>query len=58
VERDWKLILPAPQNELGGKSELFDLVNDPHEEKDLASDQPERVKRLTSLLDGWWAGSD
>jgi uncharacterized sulfatase len=56
VRGDWKLILPAPQNEPDGKPELYNLAADPREETDLAAKEPERVQRLTRLLDDWWAG--
>ena len=35
---------------------LFDLKADPHEKRDLAAERPADVKRLTTLLDGWWDG--
>jgi uncharacterized sulfatase len=47
---DWKLIVPTG----GGKSELYDVAADPHETKDLAAAQPERVAELRRLIDGWW----
>ena len=34
--------------------ELFDIVSDPAETRDLASAQPQVVKRLLAKLDGWW----
>jgi uncharacterized sulfatase len=56
VGGDWKLILPAPQNEPQGKPELYHVGHDPGEEQDRAAAEPERVRRLTALLDGWWPG--
>jgi uncharacterized sulfatase len=50
-EGPWKLIVPVK-----GKAELFDVGSDPHEKKDVADGQKERVARLTRLLDGWWSG--
>ena len=50
-EGDWKLILPAD----GKRSELYDLARDPHEKNNLAKAEPERVQRLTRLIDKWWA---
>ncbi len=35
---------------------LFDLKADPHEQRDLAAERPQDLKRLTALLDGWWDG--
>jgi arylsulfatase A-like enzyme len=37
------------------KVELFDLVNDPFEEKDLAAAEPDRVKELRARYDEWFA---
>jgi uncharacterized sulfatase len=56
LEDGWKLILPAAQNEPDGKPELYHVTEDPMEEKELAATQPDRVRRLTKLLDGWWNG--
>ncbi len=53
---DWKLIVPAPQNEPAGKAELYRVESDPEEKADLAARQPGRVRRLTALLDAWWPG--
>jgi arylsulfatase A-like enzyme len=50
---DWKLI--APQD-AGAVPELYNLGRDPHEEKNLAGDQPDRVRRLMRRLDNWWKG--
>lgn len=36
-----------------GTSELYHLAEDPLEQKDLASAQPEKAKELLALLDGW-----
>ena len=57
VEGGWKLIVPDPNNEPDGQIELYDLAADPHEEKNLAVRQPERVKRLRQQLDDWWTPS-
>jgi arylsulfatase/arylsulfatase A len=37
------------------KVELFDLANDPFEEKDLAAAEPDRVKELRAHYDNWFA---
>jgi hypothetical protein len=34
--------------------ELFDLLADPHETKNLAKEHPEVVKDLLARIDGWW----
>lgn len=57
IEGDWKLIVPAAQNESGGPAELFNLVKDSYEERNVASDEPARVKRLRSRLNDWWNGN-
>jgi len=53
---DWKLIVPAERNEPNGVVELFDLKVDPHETKNLADSQADRVAALRQTLDGWWPG--
>ncbi len=45
----WKLI-PPPSDAPGGKTELYDLTNDPGERNNLAAQQPEKVKELAALL--------
>ncbi|MFN5323173.1 MAG: sulfatase [Planctomycetota bacterium] len=54
----WKLIAPAPQNELDKAPELYDLVDDPGENRNLATAQPERLAKMQRLLDTWWNGND
>jgi len=56
VRGDWKLIVPARQNEPDGEIELYDLKSDPHESKNLASAQKEKVLSLQKELDAWWTG--
>ncbi|HYE98184.1 MAG TPA: sulfatase/phosphatase domain-containing protein, partial [Planctomycetota bacterium] len=45
----WKLIAPV-----AGDPELYDLSADPHETKNLAAGQADRVAGLRKTLDGWW----
>jgi arylsulfatase A-like enzyme len=45
----WKLIVYPPINH----RELFDLVADPHETKDVAAEHPKQVARLTELMKTW-----
>ncbi|HBV64805.1 MAG TPA: N-acetylgalactosamine 6-sulfate sulfatase [Rhodopirellula sp.] len=47
------------------KYELYHLVNDPMEARDLSSQEPERVRELTTALEDWqqsvlrsWSGAD
>ncbi len=56
VEGDWKLIVPAPQNEPDGKVELYNLASDKLEEKNLADTQKAKVTTLRAKLDAWWPG--
>jgi uncharacterized sulfatase len=51
IEGRWKLIVPA---ESGQKSELYDLIADPHEQTDRAAERPELVEALRRRLDAWW----
>ena len=47
---DWKLVVG---NGGSGKPELYDLSKDVSESKDLASEQPEKVKELQAVYDEW-----
>lgn len=47
----WKLIVPQD----GGEPvELYDLVADPTEDKNLATEHPQVVRDMVALLDAWW----
>jgi uncharacterized sulfatase len=48
---EWKLIVPVK-----GDPELYHVKQDPHEEKNLAGEQKERVEQLRRRLDTWWKG--
>src|SRR3954464_10431302 len=39
----WKLMSPDPHNEPKRHAELYDLLDDPTEQKDLSETQPQRV---------------
>lgn len=56
IEGDWKLIVPALQNEPDAKVELYNLAKDPTEETNLATAEQGRVKQMTGRLDQWWTG--
>lgn len=56
VRGDWKLIVPAPQNEPRSVVELFDLKSDPEEKNNLAPTENARVSALRKDLDAWWNG--
>jgi hypothetical protein len=49
-EENWKLIRPIG---ISREPELYHLIADPHEEKDLAAREPGRVQRLSRLLEQW-----
>lgn len=55
IEDKWKLIVPHAPNEPNGQVELYDVVADPHEEKNLAEKTPETAVRLRAKLDEWWS---
>ncbi len=46
---DWKLIWPQED-----EPELYNLRNDPHEDKNLASAHPDRVAALKQRIADWW----
>src|SRR5262245_409310 len=51
VEGRWKLIVPADSAQ---KSELYDVIDDPHETTNRADAQPTTVDALLRRLDAWW----
>lgn len=54
VKGRWKLVRPADR---GLPSQLFDVVADPHETRDLAQTELARVAELREELDRWWPGT-
>jgi arylsulfatase A-like enzyme len=54
---DWKLIIGSPYSASGaGKQdnvELYNLKDDPSEKKNLAADEPDRVKKLRALYQAY-----
>ena len=54
IEGDWKLIVPEKRNQPNDVVELYDLAKDPHEEKNLAGKELDKVASLTKALDAWW----
>ena len=38
----------------GGTSRLYDIVDDPHEQRDLAPERPDLVSQAMTLLDDWY----
>jgi arylsulfatase A-like enzyme len=53
IDERWKLILPQEES-AKKKAELYDIVADPHEKKDLIQEAPEKVEALRRKLDAWW----
>jgi len=54
IEGPWKLIVPHKEVEPDGEIELFHLLDDPHEQKNLAAEKPDLVTRLSKKIDAWW----
>ncbi|MDA8968635.1 sulfatase [Akkermansiaceae bacterium] len=68
VQGDWKLLLHDEKNyglpysgksaahpdNPEGKPELYNVKADPHEKKNLAEKNPEKVAELTKALNAWW----
>jgi uncharacterized sulfatase len=53
IVRDrWKLIVPQPAAE--GEAELYDILADPAEQRDLAQIEPAIARGLREELDAWW----
>jgi uncharacterized sulfatase len=46
---DWKLLVKRD----GSRAELFDVIKDPNESKNLASEHPDVTKRLTAAVTAW-----
>ena len=49
----WKLIVPQPGEKTG--IELYHILDDPHEERNLAESQPERVAEMLEKLNTYYA---
>lgn len=54
IDGDWKLIVPNATRFPDAKPELYNLAEDPAEEKDLAGEESEKVKALLAKADAWW----
>ena len=50
IHKNWKLILPNQVNVPEGKTELYNLAEDEHEQNNLASQHPEIVASLTQSI--------
>ena len=58
IQGRWKLILPFRPNMSAAPVQLYDVVADPHEKKNLAAGSREVVERLRDRIDGWWSVDD
>lgn len=54
IDGDWKCIVPHAGREPDAQTELFNVMQDPHETKDLAAAYPEKVAQLTKQINQWW----
>lgn len=53
IAGEWKLIVHDETNKSGKGPELYQLLNDPFEWKNLAEDFPEKVQELNQQIDRW-----
>jgi uncharacterized sulfatase len=56
IDGEWKLILPDRLNQPDDAIELYNLSEDPHEERNLAASHSTLVGEMRAKLDAWWAG--
>ncbi len=54
IEGEWKLIMPSGRNDTGSEPELYHVMEDPEETRNLAGSKPEKVKHMKELIRGWW----
>jgi uncharacterized sulfatase len=54
IEGNWKLIVPHAARVPNGQVELFDVLADPHETKNLAAANSDVVNRLSTEINKWW----
>lgn len=54
IDGKWKLIVPHAAREAGAPVELFDILADPHETRNVAKEHAELVDNLTRKIDAWW----
>jgi uncharacterized sulfatase len=54
IEGEYKLIVPNAANEPDSVVELYSILNDENETKNLTAEQPDVVKLMTGKLDAWW----
>ena len=54
ISETWKLILPAEPNVQNETAELYHIIDDPDEQKNLAEQHPEKVRELRARIKDWW----
>jgi len=54
LQGPWKLIVPHSPNMIDAELQLFDVVSDPHETKNLAPSHPQLVGELYRRIQSWW----
>ena len=54
IEGPWKLLVPYPTSDAERTVELFNLADDPNEERNLAAEKPGLVASLSRHLDNDW----
>ena len=54
IEGDMKLVVPENARVPDAEVELYNVMLDPWETKNLAEQQPALVAKLRSKIDAWW----
>ncbi len=54
IDGAWKLIVPDAENEPESRVELYNLAEDPGEQKNLAAGEVNRVDSMRKKVDAWW----
>jgi uncharacterized sulfatase len=54
IQGCWKLIVPHAVNVRDAAIQLYDIVSDPEETENVATEQPEQVRELHELVQQWW----
>ena len=54
VTDQYKLIIPDPVNKPGERIEMFDVIQDPEEQNNLANNKPQVVLTLQQMINQLW----
>jgi arylsulfatase A-like enzyme len=54
IEDEWKLILPDAENRPDDAPELYQIIDDPNEQENLADQYPQKVAELSKSIQYWW----